>query len=111
MSETIIQENSDEKFEFQFEKKIGENTKYMNHFSYVFAQNVLKPLQDKYGITDQLITIEADIPTLTNMLAGIIKDYGDLLNNAHRNLENCYAKQKNDLGLASEAADPEDVIN
>lgn len=67
------------KSEFMFSKEIGQNYKHRHRFSYAFAENQLTAMVDTFGIKDEPVVLEADIPTFTAMLADILQEYSDLI--------------------------------
>ncbi len=73
-----IKEN-EEHFEFSFERSIGEDTKFQDLFCYGYAKRKLDLMVEPHIIGESEISIIADIPTLTNMLASLLLEYGKQL--------------------------------
>ena len=71
--------NSDEKFEFEFDKSIGQKTSHIDPFTYLYVRNQLKGFVETFGIKDEPVIIEADILTFTRLLADFLEDYRKLI--------------------------------
>ena len=71
--------NSNGKFEFEFEKEIGQNKKHDDRISHKFALNTIKSFTNNFGVTDEPMVLEGDIPTFVKLLADILKEYEDII--------------------------------
>lgn len=74
-SSSIHHPNSDGKFEFQFDKEIGQNFSTNSEYAYQFAANSFKTFKDTFGIKDEPCVMEADLNTWIAMLAGILEEF------------------------------------
>lgn len=74
-SKGIHQPNSNGKFEFQFDKEIGQNFSTNSEYAYQFAANQFKAFKDNFGIEDEICVMEADIDTWVALLAGILEEF------------------------------------
>lgn len=72
---SIHHPNNDGKFEFQFDKEIGQNFSTNSEYAYQFAVNSFKIFKDTFGIKDEPCVMEADLNTWIAMLAGILEEF------------------------------------
>ena len=79
MSEFKHLPNSNGKYEFDICKEIGQDTKNKYRISHRFAQTTIAGFTDTFGITDERITVEADIPTFVKMLGDVLMEYEALI--------------------------------
>ena len=75
MSNGIHHPNRDGKFEFQFDKGIGQNFSTNSEYAYQFALNQFKTFKDTFGIENEICVMEADMDTWVAMLAGILEEF------------------------------------
>lgn len=94
MSNPIYTPNSNGKYEFMFERGIGENYRKTDRFSYLYAQNIFEEFITMFGVKDEPIIFEGDIKTLTAILAGFLEDYGNVFCGSDRDLNDWSARQK-----------------
>jgi len=66
-------------YEFSFGKEIGEDTKFQDLFCYGYAKRKLDLMVEPHIIGDTEISITGDMPTLTNVLASLLLEYGKQL--------------------------------
>ena len=71
--------NSDGKFEFQFDKSIGQKINHIDPLIYKYAKKQLKGFIETFGIKDEPVVIEADILTFTRLIADLLVDYRKLV--------------------------------
>jgi hypothetical protein len=88
-----ITSGNEEIFEFTFEHSIGTSTKYQYLFCHAFAKQIFEKLVEPYNVNGKEISFTADIPTLTNVLAGFLFDYANNLDLVFEDL-NTSAKQQ-----------------
>lgn len=79
MKEIKYLPNSNGKYEFDICKEIGQDTKNKYSISHRFAQTTIAGFTDTFGITDERITVEADIPTFVKMLGDVLMEYEELI--------------------------------
>lgn len=75
MSEKIHQPNSNGKFEFEFDKAIGENYKKKNDLYYIVAKEQIEKFTNVFEVTDEVMVIEADKDTFIAILAGLFEEF------------------------------------
>lgn len=67
--------NSNGKFEFELDKSIGKSTENKDRISHRFAKNRIEKFISEFGITDEPVVIESDIPTFVKLLGDILMSY------------------------------------
>lgn len=75
MSNEIYHPNSDGKFEFQFDKSIGENYSNKSEDAYQFALKKFTKFKETFDVNNEPCVFEADIDTFIAILAGVLREY------------------------------------
>lgn len=81
-----------------FSKEIGEDTQFQDLFCYGYAKRKIDLMVEPHIIGDAEISITGDIPTLTNMLASLLLEYGKQLHLLAENYKTC-AEQYSEADL------------
>ena len=71
--------NSTGIFEFEFSKEIGQNKENSDRISHRFALNKIKSFAGTFGVTDEKMVVEGDIPTFVKLLGDILMEYEDII--------------------------------
>jgi len=79
MSDFKYTPNSNGKFEFEFAKEIGLNKENSDRISHRFALNTIKSFADTFGVTDEKMTLEGNIPTFVKLLGDVLFEYEDII--------------------------------
>lgn len=66
----------DGSFDMMFGKEIGENSKFIDKFCYVFAERKLKALVDQFGYKDEQLVFRGNLQTFSHILASMLNEYG-----------------------------------